>query len=221
MEAVSVLLAGLLATTVMIAVMSLIHRLSWANADMIRAIGSLYSRSYEMSVVPGLVIHYSAGLSFALLYSCLIAIAPVDGGGGVVILSLLAGLVHGLMVSLFLAVLVAEHHPLREFRDASFGVLAAHGVGHVFYGGTLGLFFALTQAKQVYLTKDFPFAVAHQLGTIIGFGTLWLVLFGMPLIFASYVLYTVVTARFRRAAHEADVGTGHDSEAEHPLSKIA
>ena len=125
--------------------------------------------------------------------------------------SLLAGLVHGLLVSLLLANLVAEHHPLREFRDTSFGVLVAHVIGHVFYGGTLGAVFALTHAKQTYLTADYPLMVVHDVGAIIGFGGLWLALFGVPLMFASYVVYAVWVTRFRKKAHEADLRTGHDT----------
>ena len=209
-----VLVAGILATTVMIAVMGLIHRLKWANADMTRAIGSLFSRSHEMSVAPGLLIQYTAGISFALLYSILIAALPVDSGGAVMIVSLMAGVVHGVIFSLLLTIFVAEHHPLREFRDASFGVLMAHGIGHVFFGFTLGAFFAMTQAKDTYLTSVYPAEVARQVGELVGYGGFWIVLFGVPLIFAGYVAYAVGTAWFRRVAHEADVETGQDSTIE-------
>jgi hypothetical protein len=212
MDTILVVIAGLLATTTMIVVMDLIHRLKWANADMVRAIGSLYTRSYEMSWVPGLLIQYCAGLSFAFLYALLIGMAPVSTGGGIFIVSLLAGLVHGITVSLFLTILVAEYHPLREFRNAGVGVALAHVAGHVFYGGSLGIFFALTHAKQNYLTSMFPAMLAHQIGGAIGFGGMWFFLFGTPLIFAGYVGYLVLSARYRRIAHEADLATGHDEE---------
>lgn len=195
----------------MIGVMEIIHRLKWANADMVRAIGSLYTRSYEMSLKPGLLIHYSAGLSFAFLYSILIGIAPVNTGGGIIIISMLAGLVHGIVVSLLLAVLVAEHHPLREFRNASLGVVLSHVAGHVFYGAALGTFFALTHAKQSYLTDMYPLWFAHRVGGFVAFGGLWMGLFGMPFLFAGYVLYMAFTSWYRRVAHEADVTTGHDA----------
>jgi len=210
MSTIGLLLAGFVATTIMIAVMEVIHRLRLANADMVRAIGSLYTRSYEYSVVPGLVIHYTAGISFALLYGLLTSFAPVATTGGIVVLCMFAGLVHGIVFSLFLAILVAEHHPLAEFRRASLGVMLSHIAGHVFYGTALGFFFGLTNAKESYLATPFLPSFAREMGGVIGYGALWMMLFGIPALFFGLLAYATWVHRLRRIAHEADAQSGHD-----------
>ena len=63
-----VIAAGLVGTTMMTAVMWFIHRAGWANADMTRALGSLVTRRYENSLLPGIAMHFTAGCIFAIGY---------------------------------------------------------------------------------------------------------------------------------------------------------
>jgi hypothetical protein len=204
MEGILIAVAGIAATTAMVLVMYAIHAMKWANADMVRAIGSIYTRSYEMSLLPGLVSHYAIGIAFSFLYAMLIGVAPVSTGGGIVIIALLTGLVHGIVMSLFLAVMVAEHHPLPEFRSADVGVIGAHVAGHVVYGATLGICLALAGAKQTFLVGLLPSKVASYALDFVTFAEVWVVLFGMPMLFIGYAAYMAITARVRSAAHEAE-----------------
>ena len=66
---IAIILAGLLGTTCMTSVMSVIHRSGFANADMVRAIGSMVTRTYENSLMPGILIHFTSGFIFAFIYS--------------------------------------------------------------------------------------------------------------------------------------------------------
>lgn len=134
--------AAIVGTSTMLAVMSVLHRLKLANADMVRAIGSLYTRSYEGSLLPGLIIQYSFGLIFGYVYAGLIGLSPVITPTSTVILALFAGLVHGIVVGLALEVMVAVYHPVEQFRKAGFAVVIAHIVGHIAYGFSLGIVFA-------------------------------------------------------------------------------
>src|SRR4051812_29166031 len=97
--------AGFLGTSTMLAVMSVLHRLKLANADMVRAIGSLYSRTYKGSLIPGLIIQYSFGLVFAFIYAKLIWFAPVVTPTSILILATFIGLVHGIIIGLALEVM--------------------------------------------------------------------------------------------------------------------
>ena len=155
MNPLGIALAGLVATSTMLAVMSVLHRLKWANADMVRAIGSLVTRSYEGSLIPGLIIHYSFGLFFAFIYAKLIGLAPVNTPAAIVIIATFTGLVHGVIVGLALEVMVATYHPVPQFRRAGFAVVIAHILGHITYGISLGIVYALY--LKFHLTPHLPF----------------------------------------------------------------
>ncbi len=49
------------------------------------------------------------------------------------------GMLHGLLVSLMLVWVVADHHPLEEFKEADLLVGLSHFAGHVAYGAVVGL----------------------------------------------------------------------------------
>jgi hypothetical protein len=51
----------------------------------------------------------------------------------------LIGFLHGFVVFFLLINMVAEHHPLPEFREVGVGVAAAHLVGHIIYGLVVGM----------------------------------------------------------------------------------
>jgi len=92
------ILAGISGTAGMTFVMWLINRSRLANADMMRAIDSLYTRSYENSLLPGFIIHFGVGIILAFLYAAFLSIfflrsvIAFSGLGGML------GLFHGLVV---------------------------------------------------------------------------------------------------------------------------
>lgn len=65
---ITIIVAGMLATMAMCTLLELITRSRLTNADMVRAVGSLFTRSYEGSLIPGLIIQFSFGIVFAFLY---------------------------------------------------------------------------------------------------------------------------------------------------------
>lgn len=138
--------AGIAGTTAMTLVMGLIHGFGWANADMIRAIGSLYTRREDNSFPVGLSVHFTAGILFAFCYAIALGFAPIQSptASSTVLVCILMSFFHGLVVSMLLAIEVAEHHPLEKFRKAGVGVVFSHLVGHIFYGLFVGLFLGLT-----------------------------------------------------------------------------
>src|SRR6516165_5823860 len=118
MVPLQIALAGFLGTIAMMGLMSAIHQMKWANADMVRAIGSIFTRRMEDSYFPGLLAHCTVGVAFAFLYALVIGHAPLIGPRGACVLGALLGLVHGTWVGLLLVVEVAEYHPLERFREA-------------------------------------------------------------------------------------------------------
>ena len=136
----------------MIIAMAFIHYKKLANADMVRAIGSIFVQPESEAYPIGLVVHYSVGVFFAFLYALLLEYAPIKTPESALIMSTFAGLVHGLVVSIMLVVAVAEHHPVRRFREAGISVAISHLVGHILYGFGVGLVFYIAwQSLQGYV----------------------------------------------------------------------
>jgi len=129
-------------------IMALITRTGLAKADMVRAIGSLVTRSLERSLPVGVALYTLGGLLFAILYATALSIVPVQGFWPSFGASTVLGFAHGFVMSFVLVVSVAEHHPVAEFRDSGFGVAAAHIFGHIAYGMGVGTVLGLAGMPQ-------------------------------------------------------------------------
>lgn len=144
------IVAGIVGTIGMSLSMWLITKSGIANAGMIRAIGSMFTRSYEGSFGPGLVVHLISGVFFAFLYVILISILAPTSVAATIATGAMIGVFHGVAFGFLLVVTVAEHHPLEQFRSAGLEVAIAHFAGHVIYGLLIGLVVGLTGAR-IYL----------------------------------------------------------------------
>lgn len=149
------LAAGLAGTAAMYACMWMINRSGLAKANMPRALGSLITKDQATALIPGVAIHFGAGSILGVAYALFLRLFPVQEFSmgplfgyqelmlGSVFASaavgLFAGVLHGLVVSAALVVLVAERHPVPEFREAGFEVAGAHVAGHLVYGLIVGL----------------------------------------------------------------------------------
>lgn len=148
---VSVVITGVIATAVMSLALYMIHWRGFANADMINAIGSLFTRSEEDALSVGLVVHFLSGVIFALLYVGLWSVLAVDSVRLYLMLGLITGFAHGFVVSFILVAVVAHHHPIERFRNAGIGVAAAHLLAHVIYGAVVGFFAGYFQLRFDFL----------------------------------------------------------------------
>lgn len=132
------LVAGLLGGLAMELVMWLISRAGLARGDMILALGSLLTKSRENAYRTGLYIHVTAAMGFALVYTLLLVTLGYTQLPFSLMIGLGVGALHGLIVSLMLVWIVADKHPLAEFKDADLLVGLSHFAGHVAYGGVVG-----------------------------------------------------------------------------------
>lgn len=135
----SALISGLIGTAGITIFMSAVTKSGLANADMIRAVGSLFTKTLKNAFIVGIIIHTISGIIFALIYTIIITTFEVKGvlnsaGAGVLI-----GFIHGAVVSFVLIAAVAEHHPIKQFQHAGFSVAVAHWLGHIIYGLLAGL----------------------------------------------------------------------------------
>lgn len=133
------LVAGLLGGAAMEGTMWLIARAGLAKGDMILALGSLVTKTRQNAYRVGLAIHATAAFGFALVYALLMVTLGYSAMPASLMLGLGVGTLHGIIVSLMLVWVVADQHPLEEFKEADLLVGLSHLAGHVAYGGVVGL----------------------------------------------------------------------------------
>jgi hypothetical protein len=147
MTAIQTVIAGLFGTCFMTLIMGLIHRAGWANGDMIRAVGSLATRSTRGAVGAGVSIHFASGVMFAFPYTFLLGVLAPQYGAGAVTAGLMLGLFHGIIVSFLILAFVSDKHPIEKFRGAGLDVAAAHLAGHVGYGFGVAVVYSLLRIQ--------------------------------------------------------------------------
>lgn len=123
--------------------MTIVHQSKWANANMVRALGSFVTRRYENALLPGLLIHFFSGILFAFPYAFVFGLVDVRSAGALGAIGALVGFVHGFAMSFILLTSVSERHPLERFRSAGIEVAVAHILGHIAYGAVVGIVFGL------------------------------------------------------------------------------
>ncbi len=139
MPLLETLLAGVIGTAGMTLIMGGIQRSGWARADMIRALGSLATKSDRNAIGPGLVIHLTSGILFAFFYALLMSMVGEPKTFTAAGIGLVIGLFHGIVVSFLLVSVVSDLHPLEKFRKAGIDVAVAHIAGHAAYGCFVGM----------------------------------------------------------------------------------
>ena len=138
------LMSGFFATLCMVVIMETITRSQLANADMVRAIGSIFTKDYDNSLKPGLILHFVSGLIFTSIYFAAFKFFLLDKTVLAPVLGLVGGFFHGIFITLLLVNLVAKYHPLSKFRETGFYMASAHVVGHMVFGLALGVMYYLS-----------------------------------------------------------------------------
>ena len=146
---VLIIIAGILGTAGMSITMWLITQTRLANADMIRAVGSILTRSYENAFTPGLITHFTVGILIAFVYAAFLNLFDYRSIVAYSSIGAMMGTMHGLAVTFALVILVAEHHPLEQFREAGAEVAIAHMVGHIVYGLIVGAIIGIAHVRSV------------------------------------------------------------------------
>lgn len=135
--------AAVLGAAAMGGVMWLITRPHWARANMVIAVGSLFTRSREHAARVGFLAHCVSAVVWAMIYTLAMIHLNLTGFPRALFAGTGFGVLHGLVVSLMLVWVVSEQHPLEEFRDADFASGVSHFAGHVAFGAGVGLMVAV------------------------------------------------------------------------------
>ena len=136
------IVAGFIATAGITAVLWGINKTGWTNADMVRAVGSLVTKSYHNARGVGLALHFVNGMIIAALYLHTLSVLGLSNMGLEVVVGGVIGLGQGFLVS-WAIVRFAHRHPVEAFQEADYQVAIAHIIGHVAYGLLIGLMFGL------------------------------------------------------------------------------
>lgn len=131
-------LAGLAGTAMMTYCMHLVTRSGVANADIVVAIGSFFTGSRENAKSVGVVLHTLSGIVFGILYTLMFGVMAADSVFSFLFVGAGLGLLQGFVLSFLLIILLAEHHPLQEFREAGPGAAVAHIIGVIIFGLVVG-----------------------------------------------------------------------------------
>lgn len=143
------LTAGLLGTCAMTLFMTGVTRSGLTNADMVRAVGSILTRSLDNALLVGSITHTTLGVVWAMIYIIAFNFLGVEGPWLLTLAGFGFGFGHGFVLSFFLVATVAEHHPMPEFRDAGVSVAVTHLLGHMVYGLVVGLIVGLSGFSAV------------------------------------------------------------------------
>lgn len=134
--------AGIAGAIVMLLVMKLIDRSPVPGRNMIIAVGSLLTHTRENAGLVGGLLHGIAAIAYGLIYTILLMALNLASWPGGLLGGLGLGAFHGMVVSLALVWVIADQHPLEEFREAGPGVFLQHLAGHVAYGAVVGTIIA-------------------------------------------------------------------------------
>ncbi|MGH7885815.1 MAG: hypothetical protein ACRENO_08990 [Thermodesulfobacteriota bacterium] len=145
-----IIISGVAATSAMALFMDQLSKKNIANANMVKALGTIFTKNQSEGYSLGLKLHYIAGVIIAFVYAALISLFTPSLYAGYVGLGAMVGLFHGFAFSFLLVIAVAEHHPIEEFRTAGFGVALAHLAGHIVYGLVLGAVIGLFRIKFLF-----------------------------------------------------------------------
>ncbi|MDP3070186.1 MAG: hypothetical protein Q8N18_07855 [Opitutaceae bacterium] len=133
------LVAAALAGVAMELVMGVIARVARVKGNMILALGSLLTKRREQAFRVGLIVHATAAVAFGVLYTLLMVTLGLTAMPISMMLGLGVGVLHGIVFSLMLVWVVADQHPLEEFKEADLLVGLSHLAGHAAFGAVVGV----------------------------------------------------------------------------------
>ncbi len=132
-------IAGIVGGLAMTAVMALVGRADGARRSMVHAVGSLLTKTRENAQLVGVLLHGAAAIGYGLLYTILLMAFGLTEWPGGLFGGFGLGTFHGIVVSLALVWVIADQHPLPEYRDTGPMVFLQHLAGHIAYGVAVGV----------------------------------------------------------------------------------
>lgn len=136
-------IAGIAGGIAMTAVMTLIDRSHPNGRNMVIGVGSLLTRSFANARLVGILLHGIAAMAYGLVYTLLLMALNLSSWPAALFGGLGIGTFHGMVVSLGLVWVIADQHPLEEYRETGPAVFLEHLAGHIAYGAVVGTIIGL------------------------------------------------------------------------------
>ena len=136
------IICGFIATTGMTAFLYAVNQTGWTNSDMVRAIGSMLTKSHKNSLGVGLIVHFLNGIIIAAVYLHILSLLALSNFALETFLGGCIGFAQGFVVS-WAIVRFAYRHPVEVFQKADYKVAVVHHAAHVIYGLLIGAVFGL------------------------------------------------------------------------------
>jgi len=130
--------AGIAGAIAMLVVMTVIDRAHPDGRNMIVGVGSLLTRTQANARLVGCLLHGIAAIGYGLVYTLLLMALNLSSWPAGLFGGLGIGTFHGMVVSLGLVWVIADQHPLEEYRDTGPAVFLEHLAGHIAYGAVVG-----------------------------------------------------------------------------------
>lgn len=129
------LIAGLAGTAAMTLLLQIPKWINLGNIDIIRAVGALVTQKQERAFLPGLILHFGAGIIFAYAYVLLLSLShiPINPLTG-----LFLGSLHGALIMLLVSITILEHHPIATYHERGPMTGFAQLLAHMVYGLVVG-----------------------------------------------------------------------------------
>ena len=131
-------MAGIAGGVAMTGVMALVGSSDVPGRSMVNAVGSLLTRSRENARLVGVLLHGISAVGYGLLYTILLMALNLTSWPSALFGGFGLGTFHGIVVSLALVWVIADQHPLEEYRETGPMVFLQHLAGHVAYGVVVG-----------------------------------------------------------------------------------
>ncbi|WOO39286.1 hypothetical protein [Rubellicoccus peritrichatus] len=132
-------IGGIVGALVMNFFMYFISAQSEARVNMVEALGSLITKKTEGAIKMGAICHLISGVVFGIIYGLIMSSANALALPFSMFLGFGLGLFHGIVVAYCLMFIVSEKHPIEKYRKATFQTGAIHLLGHILFGGVVGL----------------------------------------------------------------------------------
>jgi hypothetical protein len=143
-----IIIAGILGATGRILLLELVSRVRVTHVDPIKAVGTLYHGYFGHPFLRGIGANYLFGIISAFIYLVLVSfICPVASIPATAAFCALIGLFQGYAEGFPLVPLVAEHHPLPEFRKYGHEVVLCNWLVQILYGLIVGVIFGWTKVR--------------------------------------------------------------------------
>lgn len=129
------LIGGLAGTLAMTLLLEIPKWIGIGNIDIVRAVGALATRKKDRAFLPGLIIHFGAGIIFAYLYILLLSLShiPINPLTG-----LFLGSLHGALIMILVSIMILEHHPIAYYHERGPMTGFAQLLAHMVYGLIVG-----------------------------------------------------------------------------------